>query len=78
MIFEKIQEVMSKQLAIEKDAIKMDTSLSDGLGMDSLDLFQAIIELEEVFDIQMENVEELRTVRDVVSLIERAIMQLNG
>lgn len=77
VVFEKIKEVIVTQLVVEEDTITMNTSFSDDLGIDSLDLFQIIIEIEEVFDIQIDDVEKLKTVSDVVSLIERKVVTLN-
>lgn len=69
MIFEKIRNVIAGQLGIEEDEIKLETSFED-LGVDSLDLFQIIIELEEQFGVQIEEAESIKTVQDAVSYIE--------
>jgi len=36
-----------------------------------LDLFQIVIELEEKYDIQIEDVEELKTIKDSVDYVEK-------
>lgn len=69
MIFEEIKGVIASQLGIEEDEIKLETSFED-LGVDSLDLFQIIIELEEKFQVQIEDAESIKTVQDAVSYIE--------
>jgi acyl carrier protein len=69
MIFEKIKGVIASQLGIEEDEIKLETSFED-LGVDSLDLFQIIIELEEQFSVQIEDAESIKTVEDAVKYIE--------
>jgi acyl carrier protein len=69
MILEKIKGVIASQLGIEEDEIKLETSFED-LGVDSLDLFQIIIELEEQFGVQIEDAESIKTVEDAVKYIE--------
>ncbi|MFL0270206.1 acyl carrier protein [Candidatus Clostridium radicumherbarum] len=69
MIFEEIKKVIASQLGIEEDEVKLETSFED-LGVDSLDLFQIIIELEEKFNIQIEDAESIKTVQDAVKYVE--------
>jgi acyl carrier protein len=72
MIFEKIKSVIASQLGIEEDEIKLETSFED-LGVDSLDLFQIIIELEEKFEIQIEDAESIKTVQDAVNYVQERV-----
>ena len=72
MVFEKIREIVAEQLGISEDEIKMETNFIDDLGADSLDLFQVIMELEEEFDVKVEEVENIKTVQDAVEFIEKA------
>ena len=75
MVFEKVQEVISVQLGISGEKIKMTTSLTDDLGADSLDIFQVVSELEEVFDLEFSNedAEKIKLISDVVQYIEDRI-----
>lgn len=41
--------------------------------MDSLELFQIIIDIEEEFDVQIENTESIKTVQDAVKIVEEKI-----
>ena len=70
MLFEEIREVICEQLGIEKDEVKLETTFEE-LGADSLDLFQIVIELEEKYDIQIEEVEGLKTIKDVLEYVEK-------
>jgi len=70
MLFEEIREVICEQLGIEKDEVKIETTFED-LGADSLDLFQIVIELEEKYDIQIEEAEDLKTIKDAVDYVEK-------
>jgi acyl carrier protein len=70
MLFEEIREVICEQLGNEKDEVKLETTFEE-LGADSLDLFQIVIELEEKYDIQIEEVEGLKTIKDAVDYVEK-------
>ena len=52
MVFEKVKEIIVDQLGVEEDEITMETTFED-LGVDSLDLFQIVIEIEEAFNIKI-------------------------
>ncbi|MGN0145080.1 MAG: acyl carrier protein [Clostridium sp.] len=69
MLFEEIRDVICEQLGIEKEAVALETTF-DELGADSLDLFQIVIELEEKYNIQIEEVENLKTIKDAVDYVE--------
>lgn len=70
MLFEEIREVICEQLGIEKEEVSLETTFED-LGADSLDLFQIVIELEEKYSIQIEDVENLKTIQDAVEYVEK-------
>jgi acyl carrier protein len=72
MVFEKIKEIICDQLGVDANKVNLDTSFDD-LGVDSLDLFQIIIEIEEKFDIRIEDTEGIKTVSDVVDFVEERI-----
>ena len=69
MLFEEIRGVICEQLGIEKEEVTLETTF-DELGADSLDLFQIVIELEEKYEIQIEEVENLKTIKDAVNYVE--------
>ncbi|WP_294371227.1 acyl carrier protein [uncultured Clostridium sp.] len=69
MLFEEIREVICEQLGIEKEEVTLETTF-DELGADSLDLFQIVIELEEKYEIQIEEVENLKTIKDAVDYVQ--------
>ena len=73
-ILEKVKEVIIEQLAVEDDAIKLETSFIDDLGADSLDIVELIMALEEEFDLQIPDseAEKITTVGDVVEYIKAA------
>ena len=50
----------------------MDTNVKTDLEADSLDLFQIINDIEDEFDVKIENIEDIKTVGDVVKIVEEA------
>ena len=60
-MFEKIQEMMVESLSLEKDDIKLDSTFKS-LEIDSLDVFELVTELEEEFDIEIDDAENLKSV----------------
>lgn len=73
MVFEKIKEIVVEQLGVNEEDVKLETSFIEDLGADSLDLFQVVMDLEDAFDVKVENVETIKTVGDAVKYIESAI-----
>ena len=74
MEFEKIQQVISEQMNIKKEIITEDTLFED-LGADSLDLFQIITELEEIYDMEFDtdDADKIKTVGDAISYIQKSL-----
>ncbi|GAA0084666.1 acyl carrier protein [Clostridium perfringens] len=73
MVFEKIKGIVVEQLGVNEEEVKLETSFIEDLGADSLDLFQVVMDLEDAFDVKVENVENIKTVGDAVKYIENAI-----
>lgn len=71
MIFEKVKEILMKELNLSGEEVTMEASF-EALGIDSLDLVGLVMQLEEEFDINMEETEGMKTVEDVVRYIETA------
>jgi acyl carrier protein len=72
MIFEKIKSLISDQLGIDAEEIKMESSFVDDLGADSLDIVELIMALETEFDLEIpdEDAEKIALVSDVVNYIK--------
>ncbi|KKC18039.1 acyl carrier protein [Streptococcus dysgalactiae] len=68
-VFEKVQEIIVEELGKETEEVTLETTFDD-LDADSLDVFQVISEIEDVFDIQIETEEGLNTVGDLVAYVE--------
>ncbi len=75
MEFEKLKKVIAEVLNVDPDEITMETTFTDDLGADSLDVFQIIMGIEEEFDIEIpaEKAEKITTVEEAVELIKSAL-----
>ncbi|MDR2167137.1 MAG: acyl carrier protein [Clostridiales bacterium] len=73
MEFEKIREIVAEHLGKELDEITMETNFTEDLGADSLDLFQIISELEEIFEGEFSEEDAMRiaTVGDAVEYVKK-------
>ena len=71
-MFERIREIIADQTGKDVEEITMDTNVKTDLEADSLDLFQIINDIEDEFDVKIENVEGIETVGDVVKLVEES------
>lgn len=69
MILNKVKEIMMENLSIEEESITLESTF-ESLEIDSLDVFQLVMEVEEVFEIQIENPENMKTIKDLVNYIE--------
>lgn len=72
-VFDKVKELLAEQLDVDAESITMESSISDDLGADSLDLVDLVMELENEFDTEIpdEDVQNIKTVGDVVNYIEK-------
>ena len=70
MIFEKIREIIAEQTGKDVEEITMTTSVKEDLDADSLDLFQIINDIEDEFDVKIEDAEAIVTVSDAVKFVE--------
>ncbi len=73
-VLENVQAIIAKNLNINKDDIKLESSLADDLGADSLDAVEIIMDLEECFNISIADdaAENIKTVKDLVEYIEKS------
>ncbi|MDD5903188.1 MAG: acyl carrier protein [Oscillospiraceae bacterium] len=72
MTLEKVQKIIAEQFEVAADSISADTNIVDDLGIDSLDVVELIISVEDEFGIAIpdEDATELTTVGKIVEYIE--------
>ena len=74
MEFEKLKEIIAEVLSVDQNEVTLETTFTDDLGADSLDVFQIIMGIEQEFEltIDTDDVEGIKTVGDAVELIKAA------
>ena len=70
MVFEKIREIIAEQTGKEEDEITLETNVKEDLDADSLDLFQIINDIEDEFEVSVEDPDSITTVKDIVEFVE--------
>lgn len=75
MEFEKLTKIVADVLNVDPKEITMETTFTDDLGADSLDIFQIIMGIEEEFEMEVppEKAETITTVEEAVELIKAAL-----
>ena len=71
MVFEKISEMLAENLDCDASEIKAESTFEE-LGIDSLDVAELIMKIEDEFGVALEMDENLKSVGDLVSKIEAA------
>ena len=71
-IFEQIKKILCDQLDLDEEQVTEDSEVIDDLCADSLDIVDLVMTLEEEFDTEIpdEDIENLRTVGDIVKYVE--------
>lgn len=72
MVFDKIKEIIADQLDADAESIKMESSITEDLHADSLDVVDLIMTIESEYDLEIpeDKVETMKTVGDIVNYIE--------
>lgn len=75
MELEKLQQIIAEVLNVDASEVMPGTTFTEDLGADSLDLYQIILGVEDVFDIEIpqEEAEKIVTVADAIDLIQRVV-----
>lgn len=69
----KVTDILVEKLAVEPNEVTMKAKLEEDLLADSLDILEIVLEAEKVFtiDIKDEDATDIKTVKDIVDLIEK-------
>lgn len=73
-MYQKMLTVISEVLHVSTEELTKETSFSEDLGADSLDVYQLIMALEEAFDVEVEQTMEDVSVTTVGELYEKLKM----
>jgi acyl carrier protein len=76
----KVKEIIMEKLGTSEDKITPEASFRNDLGADSLSTVELMMELEEVFgvDIEDEEAEKIQTVKDAIEYIEKKVAGKSG
>ena len=75
MEFEKIKAAIAEQLDIDESKITTETRFQQDLNADSLDIFQIISELEDIFGMEFDSDDAAKivTVGDATEYVKKAL-----
>ncbi|HOI47250.1 MAG TPA: acyl carrier protein [Bacilli bacterium] len=71
-MFEKLKELISKELSVDKEAITKETHIQNDLGADSLDAVELVMSIEDAFHISLPDdaAQNFRTVNDILVYLQ--------
>ncbi|MBR0112382.1 MAG: acyl carrier protein [Clostridia bacterium] len=75
MVLEKLIDIISEQLELDKSVVKATSSFTDDLGAGSLDMIDLAMSIEDEFEIELsdDNIGKLKTVGDLAKFIESKV-----
>ena len=75
MEFDKLKEIIAGVLSVDPNELTEETTFTEDLGADSLDLFQIVLGIEEAFEIEIvpEEAEKITTVGEALRLIGNSV-----
>ncbi len=72
MVFEKVQKIICDQFSVDASKVTMESTILEDFQADSLDIVDLAMSIEDAFDMEVpdEELENIKTVGDIVRLIE--------
>lgn len=69
----KVIEILAEKLDRDPSEIEATSKIKDDLGADSLDMVEIVMEIEEEFDVEVEDADtaSIITVQDIVDYVEK-------
>jgi acyl carrier protein len=67
----KVRKILAENLSVPEDSITMDSRFQEDLDADSLDLVEAVLALEEEFNVNIpeEEMEDVKTVGEAFNVV---------
>jgi len=76
-IFEKIKTTMVELLELDPETVTLEADLRQDLGLDSVDMFEMLSELEDTYGLVIKHEElinlQVRTIADVIEMVKMLI-----
>lgn len=69
MVFEKVAAMLADHVDCDVADVKMETAFAD-LGIDSLEVAELVMQLEDEFNCELEMSQNIKTVKDLCAVIE--------
>ena len=71
MVFEKVRKLVAKELGIGEAEIKETTTFQD-LGIDSLEVFEVVMALEDEFHLEIpnEDIEDITSIAEITKYVQ--------
>lgn len=71
-MFDKVKAIFEEQLGVSQDEMQLDTNFKDDLGVDSLDLYEIVMKMEDEFDVEIpaEELEDIATFEDILNYLK--------
>ena len=71
-MFDKVKAIFEEQLGASQDEMKLEPNFKDDLGVDSLDLYEIVMKLEDEFDVEIpaEELDDVATFEDVLNYLK--------
>ena len=71
-IEEKVMNLISEELRIPREKIELTSHVVDDLNFDSLDNIQIVLEIEQLFDIEIsdDEIDDILTVQNIVDHVK--------
>jgi len=75
MVFNRVKGLLEQEIGIDGDKVTLEAHLNNDLGIDSLDVFELVMAIEDEFEIEVPNEElaEIKTVKEIVAYIEKKV-----
>ncbi|MDL2294242.1 acyl carrier protein [Ruminococcaceae bacterium OttesenSCG-928-D13] len=72
MVFDRIKEILVDQLDLDEDKVTMEADIVEDLEADSLDVVDLVMSIEDEYGLEVpdDQIENFRTVGDIVRYIE--------
>jgi acyl carrier protein len=74
-VLDQVIQTISSVSGVEPSELNGQTSLLSDLNLDSLAMFEIVIDLEEIFQLQIsdDDIDKIKTIDDIVRYVERYI-----